>query len=58
MCILIVFLGVVCVLGFESIVVGCFEFWLCLELFGGGGGVCGLEEFGFVFLNFDFIRFG
>ena len=48
----------VCAPGFESTVVGCPESWLCSELPGGGGGVCGLEEPGSALLNSDFIRFG
>ena len=50
--------GAVCAPGFESTVVGCPESWLCSELPGGGGGVCGLEEPGSALLNSDFIRFG
>lgn len=38
--------------------IGCPESWLCSELPGGGGGVCGLEEPGSALLNSDFIRFG
>ena len=57
-CILIALSRAVCAPGFESTVVGCPESWLCSELPGGGGGVCGLEEPGSALLNSDFIRFG